>query len=161
MATVEQIAEQVHGILVRNEIVFSVNQAGNSFRVMYESTAAFVDVIEFGNRPIVAVRATVLQDVDATGERELAVLRRVNRENASSFFGALWLSGEGTSIVLDYHLAAEDLQASELMAALSNVVNRADHLDDVLIEELGTGERWVDVEARAQADQAAEPAISA
>lgn len=161
MATVGQIAEQIHGILARNEVGFDLNSAGNSFRVMYESTAAFVDVIEFAGRPIVAVRAVVLENVDASGDRELTVHKRLNQENANGFFGSVWLSDDGKSIVLDYHLAADDLQASELMNALSLVVTRADYLDDILIKDIGTGERWADVELRAQQSEAAGPPISA
>jgi hypothetical protein len=161
MASVQQLSEQVHGILSRNELQFSLNPDGTTFRIVYESTAAFVDVLQWGDGALVQVRSLVLENVDAKEDRELAILRRLNDENARGLFGSIWLDRDRGNVVLDHHLLGTDLQSAELMNALSTIVNRADALDDELSKEFGTGERWADVEARTQQEQSAGPPISA
>src|SRR6202011_2537084 len=147
MANVQRLAEQVHGILSRNGVGFATSDDGRDFQVHYESTSCQIETRDWGEQSIVEVKAIVLQNVDATGRRRGKILERLNDINRDGVFGTIYLAGDekAGTIFLEHQLLGDELEAAELMNALSCVANRADALDDDLIKELETGERWSDV----------------
>jgi hypothetical protein len=161
VAKVQRLAEQVHGILSRKGVEFATNENETSFQVPYESTACYIETREWGDLSVLEIRAIVLENVDAGGRRRGKILERLNEINRDGFFGTIYLAGDekAATIFLEHQLVGDDLDAAELMNALSTVASRADELDDDLIKAFETGERWTDVEARTR-EEGTGPTIS-
>jgi hypothetical protein len=161
MANVQRLAEQVHGILSRKGVQFATDDDGMSFEVPYESTACQIEARDWGEQLVIEVKAVVLENLDATGDRRGKILERLNEINRDGVFGTIYLAGDENAAVifLEHQLLGDELEAAELMNALSCVATRADGLDDDLMKELNTGERWSDVEARTRTEDTG-PTIS-
>ncbi len=119
---------------------------------------AYLSVYSVDDRTIVEVYSWVLTNVDVSDGREQEILKTLNALNRGHRFGMLWLDETTGKIVLEHHLLGDQLDGAELMNVLSAVVGGADGLDDELIKEFGTGERWADVLAREAKDDG--PTIS-
>jgi hypothetical protein len=161
VANVQRLAEQVHGILSRNGVEFATNDAGTSFQIPYESTACYIEVRDWREQSLVEVKAVILEKVDASGDRRAKILEKLNEVNRDGVFGTTYLAGdeEETMIYLEHQLLGDELEGAELMNALTVVAGRADWLDDELMKQFETGERWSDVEARSE-EAASGPTIS-
>lgn len=150
MSAVTRVAEQVHGILTRAQLNFHIDQTGNSFIIPFGSTACQLDVGEAGEQTLVGIRATVLENVDASGDRRGKILERLNEINNDGAFGTMCMrDGDGRSMIfLQHQLLADELDTNELLNALDLAAARADSLDDELMTAFETGETWAAVQAR-------------
>ena|SRR5438477_2748468 len=149
MAEIERVIEQAHGILAIAGVPFTMNDDHTSFQVVHGSARVFLFFRAWGESVVVSVRSYVLEEVDTSAERLPKVLERLNALNEEKFFGKLYVQPSGT-ITLEYDLLADELDAPELVHAVSTITAMADELDDSLMAELGTGVRAEDIAKRAQ-----------
>lgn len=134
MATVETVADQVAGILARNEIPFSEREDGLEYAVTRGSAVVFVTFRD-ASVPIVSMSSPVLQDIDLE-ENIAAALICVNQLNCDQLFAKFCIYPDGT-LRLEHDLLGEELSAGDLVASLAHISKMADDLDDQLAEELG------------------------
>ncbi|MGI8729266.1 MAG: YbjN domain-containing protein [Solirubrobacteraceae bacterium] len=153
-----QVIEQVHGILARERITFTVGDDACGFHVPVPQGSAAVD-IDFDTlgrgQSVVRLRAHVLEQVDVRPENRLEILEHLNALNQSALFGRFYLDADRTTIMLEHELLADDLDASELMNALFTVGLVADQTDDELQRSLGTGRRRFEIPPSAYGDDMA------
>jgi Putative bacterial sensory transduction regulator len=145
----ERVIEQVHGILGIAGVPLSMNDDRTSFLVQHGSARLFVVFRRWNESVVVSVRAFVLDEVDASGDRLLKVYDRLNALNGERFFGKLYFQPPG-AIILEYDLLGDELDSKELMHALATISSMADELDDSLSAELGTGVKAEEMAKRAQ-----------
>lgn len=143
-AELERLVEQVHGALALEGVRFDVAEDRSSFVVPHGSTAIYLNFRELGDRPVVSLRAFLLERVDAAPERLPAIYERLNDLNARLYFAKLYLDRDRGSVVLEHDLLGEHLRGAELMHALSTLATLADDLDDELRSGLGSGIRVAD-----------------
>jgi hypothetical protein len=143
-----RIIEQVHGILVREGVQFSVAGDKRSFLLPVPGGSAAVKVQFHAwgkSQTMISLSSEVLIEVELTDENRLSVLEHLNALNQSALFGRFFLDADRSTIMLQYDLLGDDLDSSELLNALHSVGFLADQTDDELMEELGTGRRAADV----------------
>jgi T3SS (YopN, CesT) and YbjN peptide-binding chaperone 1 len=145
----ERVIEQAHGILGIAGVPFTMNEDKTSFLVGFGSARLMLVFRHYNESVVVSVRAFVLEEVDVSGDREQRIYERLNDLNGESFFGKLYLQEPGT-IVLEYDLLGDELDAKELLHAVSTISGMADALDDSLSTEFGTGMRAEDIARRSQ-----------
>jgi hypothetical protein len=145
----ERVVEQVHGILGLGGVPFSMSDDRSSFLVLSGSARMIIVFRRWGESVVVSTRSVVLDEVDSSGDRLLQIYERLNALNEERFFGKLYLQKPGT-IMLEYDLLGDQLDAQELLHALSTISSMADELDDVLSTELGTGVKAEEIAKRAQ-----------
>jgi hypothetical protein len=155
-----RVTEQAHGILGIAGIPFQMNEDRTSFLLTYGSARLIVVFRPYNDSVVVSIRAYVLDEVDSSGDRLLQIYERLNALNAERFFGKLYLEQPGT-IMLEYDLLGDELDARELLHAVSTISGMADELDDSLSAELGTGTKAEDMAKRAQGDTGAGPVVPA
>jgi hypothetical protein len=141
--TLQTVIEQVAGILHRNEVPFQTRADGNGYRMLHDSTAIFVTFAEYGETVMISVHSPVLQEIDETvGLCE--ILSAVNDRNASARFARFVYYSEERVIAVEYDLAGDELQESELLLALQRITYAANTQDEELRLRLGTGLRFTD-----------------
>jgi len=153
----ERVIQQVSGILSMNNVNFRTDESMTSFLVPSGSTGVFISFVDMGELTVVSLRAILLDQVDGDGERRQTILEALNEKNRTAPFGCFYFVADDGHIVFDYQLLGDELQAQELMAALSAIASIADQADDELREAIGSGVRAVDAWNAAQAD-ASDPA---
>ncbi len=141
MAAMQRVIEQVAGILHRNEVPFVTRADGNGYRIMRESSATFISFAQFGETVMVSVHSPVLQEIEENGHL-LEILTAVNDLNASQRFSRFVYYPEERVIAVEYDLAADDLQESELILAVERISYAANIQDEELKLRLGTGLRF-------------------
>lgn len=128
---------------------FGSRDDGRAHRVLYGSTAIYIECNQWGDDDtVVSLAATVLEQIPETAQSE--ALQRVNKLNCEGYFGKYCLYGD--LIKLEHELLASRMQADELMHALGTVANRADENDDELKKDLG-GKTWEELEAEARSEE--------
>jgi hypothetical protein len=147
----ERVIEQVHGILGIGGVPFSLAEDKQSFLVGHGSARVFVFFRTWGEAVVISVRAYLLEEVDSSGDRRQKILDRLNALNEEKFFGKLYLTDGGT-VVLEYDLLGDELDARELLHGLATVSGLADELDDALSAEFGTGVLAEDIAKRGQGE---------
>lgn len=153
----ERIIQQVSGILGMNNINFSTDESKGTFLVPSGSAGVFINFNDWDERTIVSLRSIVLEQVDGSGERRQKILEALNEQNQTVPFGCFYFVPDAGSVVLDYQLLGNQLQADELINALIAVASKADQVDDELREAVGSGVRAIDLWNAAQ-EAASEPA---
>lgn len=148
----QRVIEQVVGIFGMNDVVYKVHENKRSLLVPYGSAGVLVDFVDFGDRTVLALRAYVLEDVDATGERRGKILEELNEQNKQVRFGKFYFDFESNMVILEYDLFASELEASEVMGALGVIAELADTSDDALSEKLGSGVSARDAWGAAEGD---------
>ncbi len=144
----DQAADLVAGILTRNDVSFGSRDDGRAHRVLYGSTAIYLECNQWGDDDtVVSLAATVLEQIPEDARTQ--ALERINKLNCESYFGKFCLYGD--LIKLEHDLLASRMQADELMHALGIIANRADENDDELKKDLG-GKTWGDVEEEARSE---------
>ena len=140
---VEASIEQVAGILVREGLNFQTAKDGNSYRLLFGSAAVFINFREWdGDSVVITVHSPVLQDIDPGSPGAALALNRLNELNRRHFFVKFVFTKD--TLIVDYDLLGDRLQAPELLNAVYTVAAVADDLDDKLVVELG-GKRYEDV----------------
>jgi len=152
----ERIIQQVSGILGMNDISFRTDESKQSFLVPTGSAGVFINFDDWGDSTVVGLRSIVLEQVDGSDERRLPILEAVNEKNRHVPLGCFYYDPDAGYVVFDHYILGDDLQASELMGALSAVGSIADQVDDELREAIGSGVRAIDVWNAAEAN-ASEP----
>src|SRR5690348_17110059 len=99
----QQVIEQVAGILHRNGIEFDTRADGNEYRILRDSSATFVSFHRFGGRTMISLYSPVLQEVEE-GDRVADIWQAMNDLNASSRFGRFVYYPELRVIALEYDL---------------------------------------------------------
>jgi T3SS (YopN, CesT) and YbjN peptide-binding chaperone 1 len=146
----ERIIQQVSGILGMNNIPFRTDESQSSFLVPSGSAGVFISFVDFGESTLVALRSVVLEQVDGSGERKLKTLEALNEKNRTVPFGCFYFDPDAGFVVYDYHLLGDQLQAEELMNALTAIAMTADRVDDEIRDAIGSGVRATDVWNAAQ-----------
>ena len=134
--------EQVAGILVREELKFQTAPDGAGYRLLFGSTAVFINFMTWRDGVSITVSAPILQDIDPGAPGAAIALNRLNELNMNHRF-IKFVFDEGALMAI-YDLLGDRLQAAELLNAVYVVAAAADHLDDELIDEIG-GKRFEDV----------------
>lgn len=146
----ERVIQQVHGILAREDVRFSLSDGRASFLVPvpHGSAAVLIDFHDWGRgQTMISLRSDVLLEVEVTDDNRLQILEHLNALNQASLFGRFYLDADRSTIVLRHDLLGDELQSEELMNALYTVGLLADQCDDELMHEFGTGVRAADVAA--------------
>ena len=116
----QRVIEQVAGILHRNEVPFVTRADGNGYRIMRESSATFISFAQFGETVMVSVHSPGA--AGDRGERRAAgEPTAVNDLNAGTRFARFVYYPEERVIAVEYDLAADDLQESELILAVERI----------------------------------------
>ncbi len=139
----QTVIEQVAGILHRNEVPFQTRADGNGYRMLHDSTAIFVTFAEYGETVMVSVHSPVLQQIDENVGL-CDILTAVNELNANARFSRFVYYGEEHVIAVEYDLAGDELQESELLLAVQRITHAANTQDEELQLRLGTGLRFSD-----------------
>lgn len=146
MATVEATTSRVQRILVDKFTGVSLTKTG--FCVEHGSTAAFVDVRDWGEDPdgnpetLVRVGSPVGRDIAGTPE----LFKWVATEGQQQFFGGIRaMEQENGSwfLMLEHTLLGDFLDPAELETAVTFVLLAADDLDEKVRSQFG-GKRYVD-----------------
>ena len=141
----ERVIEQVGGILSMNEVKFMTHENKQSFLIGSGSANVIVDFFDWGESTVIALHSTVLAQIDSSGDRKHKILETLNDKNQSIPFGRFHFDEPAATIVLDYHLLGDNLQAPELMNGIGVLLSMADELDDELSKVIGSGTRALDV----------------
>jgi hypothetical protein len=141
----QQVIEQVAGILHRNGIEFDTRADGNEYRILLDSSATFVSFSRFGERTMISFYSPVLQEIDEDG-RIAEICELMNELNAASRFGRFVYYPELRAIALEYDLLGDELQEVELIHALTLISKVANSRDEELKIRLGTGLRFQEAE---------------
>ncbi len=145
-----KIIEQVHGILAGERVAFDVSADGRRFNLPVPDGSAAVE-IDFEILPrganVIRLRALVLRDVQVDADNRLEILEHLNALNQTALFGRFYLDADRASIVLQHELLGDDLDAGELLNAVTAVGASADQTDDELQQLLGTGVRAIEMSA--------------
>lgn len=152
----EQAADFVREILVRNNLEFATRDDGLGHRIRAGVTAVDVTFPPWGeDDSIVIVSAVLLEDL----EEDVAAkaLESINRLNCDRYFGKFCLRENVISI--EHVMLASQMQADELMSALSVIANTANQSVEELQRELG-GKTWGQVQEAKQDGDGLEPRIS-
>ncbi len=157
---IARVTEQAHGILGIAGVPFQMNEDKTSFLLSYGSARLILVFRPYNDSVVVSVRAYLLDEVDSSGDRLLKIYERLNALNAERFFGKLYFQQPGT-IMLEYDLLGDELDARELLHAVSTISGMADELDDTLSNELGTGTKAEDMAKRAEAQGGEGPVVPA
>jgi len=141
----EEVIDQVRGILVRKHIDFRSNDSDDEF---YVSTGSALITVRFrldDDGPCVCFVSNLLMDIDLTvaGTKERA-LEAVNEVNAATYAVKFVFYEEGRTIAAEHEILAARLQAVELLDALDRMYRFADNYDDVFKEKVGSGVRAED-----------------
>jgi hypothetical protein len=99
---------------------------------------------EGGDGAVVLLTATVLEDVDGSGEARQRVLEAVNERNRSATLGRFSFDPDRRAVVVDHVFLADRWAEDELMKALEQLAREADDADDRLREAIGSGVRAID-----------------
>jgi len=152
MSSAPRIQEQVHGILSKAGVEFTVSADGSRFQIPCGTTCCAVEVRQWDESVVAEVKAFVLENIDATAERRLKILERLNQLNRDGMFGTAYLldGKDSAAVILEHQLLGEAMDGCELMDVLAAARARAERLDGELMAEFESGERWGDVEARRQ-----------
>jgi type III secretion system-like peptide-binding chaperone len=133
--------EQVAGILVREDFKFDTAPDGRSYRLLFGTAGVFIHFYPWGEdgSVVIKVHSPVVQDIDPESPGGAEALNLLNVLNQNHVFVKFRLLG-GT-LIAEYDLLGDTLQAGELRNALMTVASAADHLDDDLADRLG-GKRF-------------------
>jgi hypothetical protein len=149
----DQAADLVAGILTRNQIPFSTREDGRQHRVLFGSTAIYINFVSWGDEEaVVNLAGVVLERLDTSEETRTKAVSHLNELNGKVYFGKFCLYDD--VIRVEHDLAASHLQGDELMNALNVVASLSDNWDDQLQEELG-GSTWEDVEQESSDEEEA------
>jgi Putative bacterial sensory transduction regulator len=133
---VQEKLDHIAGILTRQEVPFGTREDGAEFRVLYGSAAVLISVREMGDNTVVHLAAPAVIDIDFEKEDRYGKAHlAANQLNRETFFVKFCVYDE--SLVAEYDLLGGELQASELMNALTLVAETVDNVDDGLAAELG------------------------
>jgi T3SS (YopN, CesT) and YbjN peptide-binding chaperone 1 len=152
----ERIVQQVSGILGMNNVNFMTMDDQQGFAVPAGSAGVFINLVDAGERTLIGLRSIVLEQVGCSVESRLKLLEAINEKNQTVPFGCFYLEPDQGWIVYDYHALGDQLQAQELMTALSAIASTADKVDDELRDAIGSGVRALDAWQAAQGS-ASEP----
>ncbi|MEA2170643.1 MAG: hypothetical protein QOF76_3943 [Solirubrobacteraceae bacterium] len=137
---IDACIEQVAGILVRDDFQFSTAEDGRSYRLLFGTAAVFIHVYAWGESSVVIkVHSPVVQDIDPVSPGGAVALNLLNELNHQHVFVKFRLHEQ--SLIAEYDLLGDTLQAGELRNALLTVAAAADGLDDDLAEQVG-GKRF-------------------
>ncbi|MEA2124057.1 MAG: hypothetical protein QOI80_839 [Solirubrobacteraceae bacterium] len=132
--------EQVAGILVREDFKFSTSDDGRSYRLLFGTAGVFIHFTPWGESSVtIKVHSPVVQDIDPESPGGAEALNLLNDLNQGHLYVKFRMVG-GT-LIAEYDLLGDHLQAAELRNALITVAAAADNLDDDLADRLG-GKRF-------------------
>lgn len=151
MATVDMTMMRVQRILT-GPLGLKIQLQGDTIGVVFtdSSTQIYIRIIDWGKnkdgepRSLVRINSPILRGVTPTP----ALYEYLAREAPQMWFGniAVWDDSDSPGMVslsLGHTLLGDFLDEEELKAAMFNVLNSADELDDQLQARFG-GKRWVD-----------------
>ena len=141
----EQVVDQVYGILSKEGIHFDSREDGNEYRVRFDSAYVFVSFEERADTIVVSLRCPLLQEVDEVVAGREKLLTAVNDLNGSIMFGKACWYADRKLVELEHYLRGNDLQAKDLIHALRTLASTAEERDDAMQKDLGTGKRGSDV----------------
>ena len=141
MEFMQRLIEQVAGILHRNDVPFVTRADGKGYRIMRDSSATFISFANYGETEMVSVHSPVLQEIDEAGQL-CEILTAVNDLNAGGRFARYVYYPEERVIAVEYDLAGDDLDESELILAVERISFAANTQDEELKLRLGTGLRF-------------------
>jgi hypothetical protein len=132
--------EQVAGILLREEFKFDTAVDGRSYRLLFGTAGVFIHFSVWNETSVaIKVHSPVVQDIDPESPGGAEALNLLNGLNQGHIFVKFRMVG-GT-LIAEYDLLGDHLQAAELRNALLVVAAAADGLDDDLADRLG-GKRF-------------------
>lgn len=132
--------EQVAGILLREDFKFDTAADGRSYRLLFGTAGVFIHFSVWNETGVaIKVHSPVVQDIDPESPGGAEALNLLNELNQNHLFVKFRMVG-GT-LIAEYDLLGDHLQASELRNALMTVASAADNLDDDLADRLG-GKRF-------------------
>ena len=140
----QSVIEQVLGILTLEKVEFQVSDNKRSFLVHLGSAAVTIEFGSWGDGTVVSIRSTLLEQIDASGERRQRIFDELNELNRQRYFTKLYCDLERSFIIVEYDLLGSQLTGPGFLNGLSAVASAADELVDSLSLSLGTGVRAAD-----------------
>jgi Putative bacterial sensory transduction regulator len=132
--------EQIAGILLREEFNFETAGDKRSYRLLFGTAGVFIHVYPWNEASVmIKVHSPVVQDIDPESPGGAEALNLINVLNQAHVFVKFRLHN-GT-LIAEYDLLGDTLQAGELRNALLTVAQASDQLDDDLADRLG-GKRF-------------------
>ncbi len=127
--------------MTREGLVFATNDEGDSYRLLFDSAAIYVDFSPDPHDPIVKLHSPLIMNVPLEGQRD-RVLRRLNDINCKYRYLKVHLRGD--TIIAQYAIPGRNLDGEDFARAMKMMVSLCEMLDDSLMVELG-GDRSLDV----------------
>lgn len=155
---VQQVLEQVAGIMHRERLHFDVRPDGRGYCVPFPGAAVFVEVGRWRDGVMVTVTAPVLQEIGEDGPGAAAALNALNPLNRGHrFLKFLFIDGD---LIVAGDLLGDTLQAGELLNLVHGTAAAAGEVAASLAEETGglTYDQWVEAEEARATMEADEPA---
>lgn len=137
--------EQVAGILVREDLSFATHEDGDSYRLLFNEDAVFIDFAPWGSDHVrIAVVCPAVQGIAPETAGHVAALARANELNQDHGFVKWVLDGDTLSAV--YDLLGDHLQAGELLNAVYTLAHTVNMVAEELVLVTG-GERYGELSA--------------
>jgi len=132
--------EQIAGILIREDFQFDASADKRSYRLLFGTAGVFVHAYRWNETSVmIKVHSPVVQGIDPESPGGAEALNLLNVLNQTHVFVKFRLLN-GT-LIAEYDLLGDTLQAGEMRNAVLTVAAAADHLDDDLASRLG-GKRF-------------------
>lgn len=155
----QRVMHQVRGILAEANIAVERSTQGGAYRFWVGSAFVEVDFYDWHDgQTVVSLQADVLVNLDLDRQGLGTAYEHINALNHMSKFGKFYVDPDRQAIVLEHDLLGDELDASELLNAVSTVGEHADRSDDRLRDLLGTGDRAADLGRVASASD--DPAVA-
>ncbi len=127
--------------MTREGYVYGLSDAGDCYRLLFDSAAIYVDFQGEDDDPIIQLSSPLVTGVPLEGQRD-AILARLNELNSAYRYIKLYLQDD--EIVASHAVPARNLDGGDFTRAMEVVVSLSEMLDDTLMIEFG-GERSVDI----------------
>jgi hypothetical protein len=141
MSRRDAVIDQVGGIMTREGLVFSSNDEGDAYQLLFDSAAIYVNFAGTQDAPIVKLHSPLVMDVPPEGQRD-GILARLNEINMKYRYLKLYLADD--IIVAHYAIPGANLDGADFSRAMRMMVSLCEMLDDSLMVQFG-GNRSVDV----------------
>ena len=133
--------EQVAGILHREDFKFSMASDGSNYRLLFGSAAVFLDFYSWadGDSVLIKVSSPVVLEIDPESAGAAEAYNILNDLNHHHMLVKFRIADN--TLIAEYDMLGDALQAIELRNAILTVASAADELDDDLADRLG-GKRY-------------------
>src|SRR4051794_18714392 len=121
--------DQINGILTRMQMPFETRDDGWGYSVGVGSASVWITADAWGDATAVHLSGAMLEELELDDDDARARAHgAANRLNCSNYFARFCVYENTRTLSVEHDLLGEDLQASELVGALTAVGRAADRM---------------------------------